>query len=86
MRTPAPLRVTDYTSFPALIRALAAAYHDRHYYPMARRIGVSAGTVQQWENGMIKVPTVATLRRVAEAYTLDLGDLINLISKPPAKS
>ena len=77
--------VKDFTTFPALIRGLAARHHETHLYPMAARIGVSSGTVQQWENGMIKAPTIPALRLLADAYELDLGDLINLVSRPKSR-
>jgi|SRR5689334_1821010 len=71
--------------FRALIRALKDTYHDGKVYPMAKHLGVALGTVQQWDNGMIRDPQPRTLRRLAEVYGLDFGDLINLAAPPEPK-
>jgi transcriptional regulator with XRE-family HTH domain len=72
----------NFSNFSALIVALADKYHDGHPYPMAERVGVSIGTVQMWHKGTIKAPTIPTLRLLADAYGLELADLIDLVSKP----
>lgn len=77
------LQAKDYPDLPSLIRALKVRYHKNKLYPMAAKIGVALGTVQMWENGMIKQPTVPTLRLLADAYGLDLGELTSL---PPSRS
>lgn len=75
----APLTVTHYSSLPELMAALRKKYHGGALYPMAKRIGVSLGAVQQWDNGMIRQPGVPSLERLARAYDLDLTDLLTLV-------
>lgn len=78
------MNVKDYPDLPSLIRALKDKYHDGKLYPMAAKIGVALGTVQQWENGMIKNPQPPTLRLLSRAYGLNFNDLVDMTSPPPA--
>lgn len=78
------MNVKDYPDLPSLIRALKHKYHDGKLYPMAAKIGVALGTVQQWENGMIKNPQPPTLRLLSRAYGLNFNDLVDMTSPPPA--
>jgi hypothetical protein len=43
----------------ALIRWLADTYHHGALYPMAARVGVSSGVIDQWEKGVVKTPSYA---------------------------
>ena len=80
------MNIKDYPDLQHLIRALKDKYHDGKVYPMAAHIGVALGTVQQWENGLIKNPQPPTLRLLAQAYNLNFNDLIDLVAPPAAKS
>lgn len=83
----APLQVTQFSSLPELMAALRKKYHGGSLYPMAKRVGVSLGAVQQWDNGMIRQPGVPSLERLARAYDLDRSDLLALVyggaDRPP---
>lgn len=79
------LDVTKYPDLPALMKALKERHHGGKLYPMAAKVGVALGTVQQWENGLIRHPSPQTMRLLADAYGLDFGALIDLTSPPVPK-
>lgn len=66
------------TTWRKLIHTLAARHHDGHYYPIAARVRVSAGLVDQWKRGVVRTPSLTSVMKVARAYDLELIDLVAL--------
>jgi transcriptional regulator with XRE-family HTH domain len=44
---------------------------------VARRVGVSQGLIAQLEGGRFRNPSLAVLRRLAEALSTTVGDLVS---------
>jgi hypothetical protein len=66
----------EFKSWKALIRSLAERYHDGHFYPMAARVQVSSGLVDQWKRGVVRTPSLGSIYKVASAYNLEPLDLL----------
>lgn len=65
-----------------LTRWIADTYHEGVLLPIAEKLGVSSAVVYQWEKGQTRTGHPATLSRLAEAYGLDLGDVLRVVTKP----
>jgi transcriptional regulator with XRE-family HTH domain len=69
----------------ALIRWLADTYHHGALYPMAARVGVSSGVIDQWEKGVVKTPSYASIVKVAQAYDIDPTRLLPFAVPPEVR-
>ena len=56
-----------------LIRDLAARHHKGILYRMAPRVGLSMSLLDQWSKGLVREPSLGSLRKLAAAYGLDLS-------------
>lgn len=86
----------DVTSFRDLVRWIAAEYHSGKFYPIAGRVGVSAGLVDQWKRGAVKRPSIDSVTKLCRAYDLNASWVLSLVladyhamaealSRPPRK-
>lgn len=80
---PAAATTTSPATWAEVIRALAERHHEGHFYPIAKRLKVSSGTVLQWRDGTIQRPSPAMIARVCEAYELRLADIWPIVYGAP---
>jgi transcriptional regulator with XRE-family HTH domain len=72
----------DTQTFDALIRWLAATYHDGVIYQMAQRVGISPALADRWSKGLVQRPTMASVQKLCRAYDLDLVSILRLPGGP----
>lgn len=66
-------------SFPMLIARLRAEHHaQRGLAEMAERTRVPYQTLWRWENGALHMPEYHVVARLADAYGLDVEDVMAL--------
>jgi transcriptional regulator with XRE-family HTH domain len=66
------------TDFRGLVCWLARKHHRGHVHPIAARIGVSPGLVNQWKHGAVRNPTLRSLVKLSRAYDLDLNEVLRI--------
>jgi len=65
-----------------MIRWLAERHHGGHIYPIAARVQVSAGLVDQWAKGIVKTPSFESVTKVCAAYGLELLLMMHFAAPP----
>jgi transcriptional regulator with XRE-family HTH domain len=74
-------------NFRELIDWIALTYHGGHYYPIAKRTGLSSALIDQWRYVVVKNPTLPSLKKLCRAYRLNLTFVVGLPpGDPPATS
>jgi transcriptional regulator with XRE-family HTH domain len=75
---PIPSEVVDMKSF---VRWLAREHHNGTFAAMAPRIGVSTSLVYQWRDGVARLPSAASLKKLCRAYGYETSEVLPRISK-----
>lgn len=66
-------------TFQELVNWLAATYHKGAVYGIAKRAKITPSLVDRWANGIGGEPKITTLLRLAQAYDLDLLEVVRLV-------
>lgn len=71
----------DAKSLPDLIAQLAQRHHGGAIYPMGQRIGLSPAIVDKWAKGMVRNPSLSSIRRLCHAYGLNFHRVLEIIER-----